>query len=302
MVAEADSDPNDEPNLPVEGNPGDPPQSNELLGDIDPNNSNDNSVSFNSPTVQRAGTIPVSAIDSERRGPRNPPQFAGAIPQINFDESETSQSSNHEISDVSNDELERRVAARLLGQEQLRLSLITPAINSSALPTSKYIDKRSYKETSPQTVTEIFALRLFQFGPQKARNLRSMHNILASTGLLTMLLEQRTKPVVTDMNTFGFTLPHTYIPVPTTAIDDDIDNDSISTYALSTNGDYIPICEDDIGLFTYDKARLMRLVEYMFDKSIQSYGEKHMDKDTVQRPTVHISTIMILQIRRKILT
>ena len=237
-----------------------------MSGDEVPDNSNDNRERFNSPNPQRrAGTIPVSAIDSERPRPRNQQR-------MNFDDDDQSRSSdNHEISEVFDEEIERRVTARLQ-QERARPPL-APAITLNA--TSKYIDKRSYKDTPPQTYTEIFALRLSQFGIQKQRKLRSMHNILASIGLLTMLLEQRKKPVVTETNTFGFALPHMYNPVSTPAIDDDIDNESVSTFALSTNGEDVPIDEDDIGLFTYDKARLMRIVEYMFDKDIQSHGEKY---------------------------
>ena len=102
-----------------------------------------------------------------------------------------------------------------------------------------------------------------------------MHNVLATTGLLTMLLEQRTKPKSTAMNIYGFTLPHMYDPAIAHAIEDDIDNDSVSTYALSISNEPIPIGEDDFGLWSYDKARLMRLVEVMFDKSLHSYGEKY---------------------------
>ena len=264
MVAEDDSDPNEVPNLPGEVGPGDP-ESNELSGDEVPDNTNDNPETFNSPNPQqRAGTIPVSAIDSERPRPHNRQRIA-------FEEDDQSQSSNHEISDMFDEEIEKRLRDRL--QIERSKPPLSPA-TISITPSTKYIDKRSYKETSPQTVTEITAAKLEQFSRHKATNLRTMHNILASTGLLTMLLEQRTKPVVTEMNTFGFTLPHMYNPAHIPAIDDDIDNDIVSTYALSTNGEDIPICEDDIGLFTHDKARLMRIVESMFCNKLHSYGEK----------------------------
>ena len=106
MVAEDDSDPNEVPNLPGEVNPGDP-ESNELSGDEVPDNTNDNLESFNSPTPQRrAGTIPVSAIDSERPRPRNRQRIA-------FEEDDQSQSSNHEISDMFDEEFEKRVRDRL---------------------------------------------------------------------------------------------------------------------------------------------------------------------------------------------
>ena len=96
MVANDDSDPNVDPNLPIEGSSGNNPQSNELSGDEVPDNSNDNRESFNSPNPQRrAGTIPVSAIDSERVRPRNQPRMT-------FDEDDQSRSSyDHEISDVA---------------------------------------------------------------------------------------------------------------------------------------------------------------------------------------------------------
>ena len=96
MVANDDSDRNVDPNLPIEGSSGNNPQSNELSGDEVPDNSNDNRERFNSPNPQRrAGTIPVSAIDSERVRPRNQPRMT-------FDEDDQSRSSyNHEISDVA---------------------------------------------------------------------------------------------------------------------------------------------------------------------------------------------------------
>ena len=190
MVAEDDSDPNEVPNLPGEVNPGDP-ESNELSGDEVPDNTNDNPETFNSPNPQqRAGTIRVSAIDSERPRPRNRQRIA-------FEEDDQSQSSNHEISDMFYEEIEKRVRDRL--QIERSKPPLSPA-TISITPSTKYIDKRSYKETSPQTVTEITAAKLEQFSRHKATNLRTMHNTLASTGLLTMLLEQRTKPIVTAMN------------------------------------------------------------------------------------------------------
>ena len=105
MVAEDDSDPNEVPNPPGEILPGES-ESNELSGDEVPDNTIDNSGSFNSPNPQRAGTIPVSAIDSERQRPRNQQRIA-------FDEDDQSQSSNHEISDMFEDEIEKRVRDRL---------------------------------------------------------------------------------------------------------------------------------------------------------------------------------------------
>ena len=286
MVANVSSDPNDEVNPPDEGSPGEIHGNEELSGVQVPDNNNDELESFNSPAIQiGAGIIPVSEKTSERRGPGNLTLFTRALPKMQFDDADISQSSmqsNHEISEVFNDELNRRVRVRMeqeeaiiREQERARLTILTPAITQTTQAISKYVDKRSYKDTSLQTVAEITPLKIHQFTQQKARQLRAMHVILASTGLLTMLLEQRTCPIVTDSNTFGFRVPYMYRPASTTAIDDDIDNDSVSTYAPLTDGADVPICEDDIGLYAHDKARLMRLVEMMFDITVHSHGEKY---------------------------
>ena len=89
-----------------------------------------------------------------------------------------------------------------------------------------------------------------------------------ATGLLTLLLEQRTMPLITEKNSFGYRQLYVYLANPNQY---DSDNDSVSSPIIQEPS-MIPIGEDDIGLFAHDRSRLMYLVQRMFHKSAHSYG------------------------------
>ena len=107
--------------------------------------------------------------------------------------------------------------------------------------------------------------------------MREMHVALQASGLLTLLLEQRTMPIVTETNTFRHREPYVYLANPQQY---DSDTDSISSPILEEPS-MIPIGEDDIGLFAHDRSRLMYLVQRMFHISAHPYGHEYMIKNGI---------------------
>lgn len=97
-----------------------------------------------------------------------------------------------------------------------------------------------------------------------------MHTILQSTGLLTMLLEQRTVPVISETNPLGYTPPRVIMVAKQNIRHDDIDDDllSIASAASNANTEAIALQEDDYCLFQHDQARLMLLVPHVFHASL----------------------------------
>ena len=129
--------------------------------------------------------------------------------------------------------------------------------------------------TLETTVKRIESLTINQYTKTKIRNMRDMHTAFASTGLLFKLLKQRTQPVPTASNSYGWRGPTIYHAPPTTAIEDDIDNDGISIASKESDTKTVILGVDDIGLYMHYKTRLMHLVQKMFSKSVHSFSEQH---------------------------
>lgn len=114
-------------------------------------------------------------------------------------------------------------------------------------------------------------------GNNRRQQLRDMHTILQSTGLLTMLLEQRTVPGVYPL---GYTPPRVIMVTKQNIRHNDIDDDLLSIASTVSNADTeaIAISEDDYCLFQHDQARLMLLVPLMFHASYYPHGETTKQK------------------------
>ena len=306
MVAEVkDSDP--EANDQSGGEFPDNDQSENIPGELFPEESNDSDVADESiPAVNQSSmtfqspvrgdnlnVMPVSEITNNERANQNRQRMNTADvnrPAMRERESSydtpskspnTFDSTNHEISNIFNNEQLmryneriREATERIMREEQIRANQ-SPQID---LPTAvdiipvRSVPLRSYIQTTQLTKDEIDRLRTSTNTVNKTKNMREMHVALQASGLLTLLLEQRTIPLVTEMNSFGYRQPYVYLANPN---QDDSDSDSVSSPILQEPS-MIPIGEDDIGLFAHDRSRLMYLVQRMFHISAHSYGHEYV--------------------------
>ena len=107
---------------------------------------------------------------------------------------------------------------------------------------------------------------------------------LQSTGLLTMLLGQRTQPPINDKNNpSGFVIGHSVMMEYVDSVDD---TDSITS---STKADHVQevlmfyglqprtvfVNDDNLDLFQHDSGRLMVLVRKIFHPEYDAFGEDH---------------------------
>ena len=251
---------------------------------------NQSSIDFQSPVqIQSANVMPVSAMTNTERLNQNRQRnnTADVIrPAMRVRESaydtpskspNTFDSTNHEISNIFNNEQMTRynerikeATERIMREEQQRAN---QSPNSDIHATDdlipvKSVPLRSYTQTTQLIKDEIDRLRISTNTVNKTKNMREIHVALQATGLLTLLLEQRTLPLITERNSFGYRPPYVYLANPNQY---DSDTDSISSI-IPKEPSMIPIGEDDIGLYAHDKSRLMYLVQRMFHKSTHSYG------------------------------
>ena len=194
MVAEADSDPNNDPAIEPSGdNPNDEPLSNDNSDVNQTADSNKESEGFISP-VRNIGfsTIPVSEASATNTGiNQNPTQSSRPRRQNILDSdlvSTSTSNSNHSISDIFQAEKVMNYNARLAENSYAKMKW--PKQSTDTLQ-YKYIEKKNYTHTPETTSKLIESLAVNQYTKTKTRNMREIHNALASTGLLTMLLEQR---------------------------------------------------------------------------------------------------------------
>ena len=310
MVAEGkDSDPeiNDQSGAEFPEND----QSDNLPGELFPDETNDSeiadesipadnqsSTNFQSPNRgDNANVMPVSAITNIERvdntRQRIYPADVNTRPAMREREQayatptqspNTFDSTNHDISNIFNNEQMmrynervREATERIMREEQRRANpspiVDIPATDATIPVKSFHI--RSYTQTTQLIKDEIDRLRISTNTVNKTKNMREMHVALQASGLLTLLLEQRTMPLVTETNKFGHREPYVYLANPNQY---DSDTDSISSPILQEPS-MIPIGEDDIGLFSHDRSRLMYLVQRMFHISAHSYGHEYEVKN-----------------------
>ena len=117
-----------------------------------------------------------------------------------------------------------------------------------------------------------------------------MHVQLEQAGLLTMLLGHRKEPMINNLHDTGY-VPQILVK---RTLDDTYTDQSTSTFGEKSNRDaapsqYITIPEDDIFLFTHDRARLMALVPLMFHSSYDMLGDK---AKMVNDPVAYYNTLM----------
>ena len=157
------------------------------------------------------------------------------------------------------------------------LSYQVPRANAKGKTKNSDVSVKEVKQvhrTARKDTTDLIIKGLTQHciskGNNKRQQLRDMHTILQSTGLLTMLLEQRTVPVISETNLLGYTPPRVIMVAKQNIRHDDIDDDllSIASAASNANTEAIALQEDDYCLFQHDQARLMLLVLLMFHASL----------------------------------
>ena len=142
------------------------------------------------------------------------------------------------------------------------------------IPVLKQTHRNSKRATPDSLITDLKSLCIYK-GPMKRKQLRKMHILLQSTGLLTMLLRQRSIPEMTDDNPLGYRDASVIHIAPLPLDDTDSDIFSVSS-SLIPESQVIALSEDDIGLFLHDKARLMVVLPIMFHVSYHSHGEANL--------------------------
>ena len=136
---------------------------------------------------------------------------------------------------------------------------------SPIVPVLRQTHRNSKRATPDSLITDLKTLCIYK-GPTKRKQLRKMHILLQSTGLLTMLLRQRTIPEMTDDNPLGYREASVLHIKPSSL--DDSESDLFSVLSnVGAESQYIALSEDDIGLFLHDKARLMVVLPIMFHVS-----------------------------------
>ena len=118
---------------------------------------------------------------------------------------------------------------------------------------------RNLRKDTPESVRLGIIENCIFKGSTKKRQLRDIHTLLQSARLLTMLLEHRRVPIITEDNSFGYSGPHivTYNIKSAQADDSEDDLFSINSTVQTSNTESIALLEDDYGLYAHDKARLI---------------------------------------------
>ena len=134
----------------------------------------------------------------------------------------------------------------------------------------KRVHRSRFIATPPNVIDTLRANCIFR-GATKRRQLDNMHTQLETTGLLTLLLEQRQQPSILSLTDTGYTKERLIVNTVRSKLDE---SHSSSLSNVKRPDSYITIPEDDIFIFNHDKSRLMSLVQLMFHDSYSSYGEE----------------------------
>ena len=121
-----------------------------------------------------------------------------------------------------------------------------------------------YRRNSTVIIYEITKYIIDINTPDKFHRLRILHSVLSTTGLLTLIEGHRTEPIMTEINTHGFS-NRKIILVPRVEYEDE---KSINLMSSEPIIERVVLEEDDAFHFIYDNDRLFSLVYIMFSKTL----------------------------------
>ena len=133
---------------------------------------------------------------------------------------------------------------------------------SKKKPCEKMAKRIHYQRSSTVLLSEITKYVIDINTPDKFHHLRMLHSVLPTTGLLTLIEGHRTEPIMTEINTHGFSNSETIL-IPRVEYEDEKLIDSMSSEPIIERVD---LEEDDAFYHIHDNDRLFSLVYIMFSK------------------------------------
>ena len=138
---------------------------------------------------------------------------------------------------------------------------------SKKRPCNKMVKIIHHRRNSTVLISEIGKYVIDINTPDKFHRLRMLHSVLSTTGLLTLIEGRRTEPIMTEVNTHGFS-NRKIVLVSRVEYEDEKSIDSMSSEPIIER---VVLEEDDAFHYIHDNDRLFSLVYIMFSKTLRHH-------------------------------
>ena len=231
-----------------------------------------NPINYLRPThLQHIDEYDSLSEESESYGKNFTTSSTGGNPRKNF----SSGSENNEIKRPNNNNKKKGANIRTTRDSSLNgdsdssssdeISIVNIPKNKVNESNNKMVKRTHYQTNTTVLISEIDKLVIDVNTPDKFSRLRLLHNLLETTGLLSLIEGHRTEPIIGNpANVHGYT-ERSIILVTRIQYEDE---ESMQSSTYEPTLERVVLEEDDAFHYIHDNKRLYQIVQHMFAKSV----------------------------------